>query len=589
MIEVLGMNATFSALASVDPSRFISRFPRQVTGICLAISLCAGSSSLAQSRLPEAKAPQTGDHRAADTERGELSTARQEPLPSKVRKNLARAVRDLEAGQMKDAEKKLANAYQQAPSSGEVNFVYGSFYFRKSEFDRAQAHLMAATKADPQNTQAFTLLGRTQLRSKDYAAAAKTLEEAVRMDPENWNAHNLLAESYLKQNQPQKAKEQAELAVEKSHGASSAAAILLAESNTHLGKKDEAVAILQNYLEKDSSNPESMEVREILTNLKRTDITQAAESQDLSQVLGEMDKLVSAMSPVTSIQTWHPIGVDASQPPVTAGVNCPADQVIEQAGERVKELVDGLSRFDATESMIHEDLDEFGVPKNRTSLKFDYVASITEKKPGVLLVDEYRTWKSRGEDFPDHIATRGLPALAFVFHPELRDNFEMKCEGLGSWNGAATWLVHFQQREDKPHHTQEYVVNGHVFPVSVKGRAWIGADNFQIVRLESDLVRPIPEIQLFSQHWSVDYGPVHFIKQNQELWLPKNADLYFDFLKHRYYRRHTYDHFMLFSVDTEEKRKEPVVPGSEVETQHRPRGFGTILVSQVSPAWLLSQ
>lgn len=254
----------------------------------------------------------------------------------------------------------------------------------------------------------------------------------------------------------------------------------------------------------------------------------------------------------------------------------------------MKELVDGLARFDAIESMLHEDLDEFGVPKNKTSLKFDYIASISEKKPGVLLVDEYRTWKSRAEDFPDHIATRGLPALAFVFHPELRDNFEMKCEGLGSWNGAATWLIHFKQREDKPHHTQEYVVNGHVFPVSIKGRAWITADTFQIMRLESDLVRPIPEIQLYSQHWSVDYGPVRFSKQNEELWLPKSADLYFDFLKHRYFRRHSYDHFMLFSVDTEEKRKEPTVPDPDIETQHKPRGFGTIVISEANPAWLLS-
>jgi len=238
-------------------------------------------------------------------------------------------------------------------------------------------------------------------------------------------------------------------------------------------------------------------------------------------------------------------------------VSCPYDTVIEEAGKRVKALVDGLARFDAIESMLHEDLDEFGIPKTKISLKFDYVASISEKRPGILMVDEYRTWHSAAEDFPDHIATRGLPALAFVFHPDVRDNFEMKCEGLGTWNGAATWLVHFQQREDKPHHTQEYVVNGRVFPVSVKGRAWIAADTFQIVRLESDLVRPIPEIQLFSQHWSVDYGPVRFTRQNEELWLPTKAELYFDFLKHRYFRRHSFDHFMLFSVETEEKRKEP--------------------------------
>jgi len=208
--------------------------------------------------------------------------------------------------------------------------------------------------------------------------------------------------------------------------------------------------------------------------------------------------------------------------------------------------------------MLHVDLDDLGVPRNKISLRFDYVASIRENKPGIILVDEYRTWHSQVEDFPDHIATRGLPALAFVFHPDIRDNFEMTCEGLGTWNGAPTWLVRFQQREDKPHHTQEYVVNHQVFPVSVKGRAWIAADSFQIVRMESDLVQPIPQILLFSQHWSVDYGPVHFPKQNEELWLPTKAELYFNFMKHRYFRRHSFDHFMLFSVDTVEKRKEPV-------------------------------
>jgi len=93
--------------------------------------------------------------------------------------------------------------------------------------------------------------------------------------------------------------------------------------------------------------------------------------------------------------------------------------------------------------------------------------------------------------------------------------------------------------------------------VSMKGRAWIAADTFQIVRLESEMVSPIPEIQLVSEHQIVEYGSVPFPKKKVELWLPKNADLYFDFRRHHYFRRHSFDHFMLFSVDMEEKRKEP--------------------------------
>jgi hypothetical protein len=96
----------------------------------------------------------------------------------------------------------------------------------------------------------------------------------------------------------------------------------------------------------------------------------------------------------------------------------------------------------------------------------------------------------------------------------------------------------------------------------LKGRAWITADNFQIVRIESELVSPVPAIQLVSEQQVVEYGPVPFPKKNLELWLPKSAEIYLDYHKHHYYRRHSYDHYLLFSVDSEEKRKEPKVPQS---------------------------
>jgi hypothetical protein len=55
----------------------------------------------------------------------------------------------------------------------------------------------------------------------------------------------------------------------------------------------------------------------------------------------------------------------------------------------------------------------------------------------------------------------------------------------------------------------------------------------------------------------VDYGPVPFPKKNVELWLPKSAELYFDLRRHHYYRRHSFDHFMLFSVDSTENTPLP--------------------------------
>jgi hypothetical protein len=135
----------------------------------------------------------------------------------------------------------------------------------------------------------------------------------------------------------------------------------------------------------------------------------------------------------------------------------------------------------------------------------------------------------------------------------------MVCEGLGDWHGQASWLVHFRQRDDRPNHMHAYKVGNQIHPVKLKGRAWITADKFQIVRIEAEMVSPMPEIQLLSEHQVVEYGPVPFPKKNTSLWLPKSAEIYFDFRKHRYYRRHSFDHYMLFSTDTDEKRKEPVV------------------------------
>ena len=136
----------------------------------------------------------------------------------------------------------------------------------------------------------------------------------------------------------------------------------------------------------------------------------------------------------------------------------------------------------------------------------------------------------------------------------------MTCEGLGEWHGQPTWLVHFRQRDDRPARIHDYKVGNEVYSLKLKGRAWITADKFQIVRIESELLTGVPQIRLAGEHQVVEYGPVPFTNKNVELWLPKSAEIYLDFRRHRYYRKHSFDHYMLFSVDAQEHRKEPPAP-----------------------------
>ncbi len=189
------------------------------------------------------------------------------------------------------------------------------------------------------------------------------------------------------------------------------------------------------------------------------------------------------------------------------------------------------------------------------------MVSIQEVQHGYLNVEEYRNSGGSPAEFPDGVATNGLPALVLIFHPYNAKNFEMTCEGLARWNGGLAWQVHFKQRTDKPNTIKRYRIgaDGPSYPVALKGRAWISADNYQIVRLETDLVSPVPEIRLVADHSDIEYGPVKFNKSDVQMWLPQSAEVYYDWKGRRIHRRHSFSHYMLFAVDDKQKITVPKV------------------------------
>ena len=220
-----------------------------------------------------------------------------------------------------------------------------------------------------------------------------------------------------------------------------------------------------------------------------------------------------------------PLDVDSQKPNVAAGVNCPAN-ILQLTANPSKQLVDSVSQFSAVEHLVHENISPQGTPRSRENREYNYVVSITDPPQGMLSIQEYRD--SGNLEMPDKITTNGLAVLALAFHPYFRDDFEMRCEGLGDWQGHAAWLVYFRQLDSKPSRLRSYVVNKNFYPVSLKGRAWLSADTYQIIHLETDLVKPIPEIRLNTGtgRQRLSYGPVQFRKHGADLWLPISADMY---------------------------------------------------------------
>ena len=244
-------------------------------------------------------------------------------------------------------------------------------------------------------------------------------------------------------------------------------------------------------------------------------------------------------------------------PTVDGNVPCPTDGLLNGVGEHMAELVANLEKFTAKEQVEHftvEGETQRGSPELRT---FDYVVTVSQNAAGTFMLQEYRNGKDDPDLFPVHVATLGLPGLALLFHPELARDFTFVCEGLGQWGGQAAWQVHFAQRSDRPMRMRSYSVNGRTFHISMEGRAWIDPGSYQVMRLESELAKPIPDIGLAIENIAIDYALVQFRTQQVQIWLPRAAELYVDRRGHRFYRKHTFSDFRVFNVDTAQSVERP--------------------------------
>jgi len=262
------------------------------------------------------------------------------------------------------------------------------------------------------------------------------------------------------------------------------------------------------------------------------------------------------------VPPWPPADVDESIPPVSSSPACSLPQVLSRAGRRVEGLVADLDRFTATEIVQHHKVDKAGRLHDPETRQFDYLVFLSRRPSGFLNVQEYRKGRTRGDEFPDHVATEGTPSLALIFHPKYASNFSFTCEGLGEWHGKPAWQLRFEERDIR-NAMIAMVMGNRTYNFKIRGRAWVLADSFEVARLETDLAETIPSIHLRLDHQSVEYGPVRFPRSKVQIWLPSSTELVMDFQGHRFYRRHTFTDFNLFSVKVDQQISDPRGYGPE--------------------------
>jgi len=268
-------------------------------------------------------------------------------------------------------------------------------------------------------------------------------------------------------------------------------------------------------------------------------------------------------SPGSESATFSPEAVSLADSRVIATrasdlPSCPLQEVLGRASKRLEEFVENVNRITATEVLEHQRLNKNGKILEKERHQFNYVAVIEEVGPGALNVDEYRDGAvGANAGFPHDIASVGMPSLAMIFHPYHLTEFEMSCQRRGVWQEHSVWLVDFRQRKDRPARISSLRSGFKAFPVLLKGTAWIDTENYQILHLETDLLEPILQAKLLTEHQALDYGPVQFADRKISMWLPLQAEIYLDSGGRRFRHRHTYSRYQVFSVDVGQKIGSP--------------------------------
>lgn len=483
-----------------------------------------------------------------------------------AQKDLNKALEAIREEKPEEARKYLEKLSHSAPGNPDVNFLWGVYWSTKNDQAKAKSYWEKAIQIYPRHAYSLSALAQIAVRDGDLPSAISHLSKAVEAEPSSWRYEEQLANAYLLNKEYEKAQIHAEHAIQLGKDRAIRAQLILLQALVQRDDKARAVKILQSLLDSRPSDLHAAAASPSIDPLQQAESSRPAAQATASSAASPTTpappsasaaSIVAELSPLTK---WMPPDVDESMPAVEPGVACPLPRIQAEAAKRVHDFIESVNKITATEKLENELLNRSGLPSQREFRSFNYVVGIQEVSKGIWDVEEFRNGAVDPEMFPQHIATNGLPSLVLIFHPDYKDDFEVTCEGLSAWGGGLAWQVHFRQRPDKPSRLRGYNLAGRTTPVPLRGRAWIAADTFQVIRLETDIISPLPQIQLKAEHITVDYGPVAFHKYNANMWLPQTAELYFDFKGRRMHRRHQFSNYLLFAVDEKEKISDPKMP-----------------------------
>ena len=480
-------------------------------------------------------------------------------LAPKAQKEIQHALDDLQHGQVQSSMKHTQQAIRIAPDNPYVQYVMGLTYALNKQFKEARPFLEKSVSADSKQPLALTMLGTVCYRLGDDAAAVRALSKAVQLDSTLWKAEWTLAIAYLGEKKYAEAREHAEQAIKIGKDKAEQAQLALAQALGGLGEREQAAKLFDQFAAAHPNDPNAANAVKWAEIMRQPPFKMTA-SGPVPSALPPGFEMGMAPEPPVEIPPradWAPPDIDAVKPFVISGATCPLEQVLKAAGQNAEQFVSTLEEFSATEEFQAIEMKRGGALDKPSAQAYNYFVFVEHVNPTVFHLDEVREQNSQSAKLSARLSDLGVPGLALAFHPAIQGDLEWQCEGLGKWNDQPAWVVHFQQRDDRPNVLALFTTPSHSYSMPLKGRAWVSEQSGGILHLDTDLVSEIKPVDLKREHFSIDYKLVSFPKRNVDLWLPESVDTYIQYQGHFLHQYHHFDNFKLFWVGATQKIGDP--------------------------------
>jgi len=374
--------------------------------------------------------------------------------------------------------------------------------------EHAAGYFSEALKFAPQDPLALQELGRSQLLIQNWPAADEDLGKAI------------------------------------AAGAKPAARLLRVQSLLGEGKFQAAGKEMSQYLNGRDVKTMPIDVRKLWMQIEDHEKLEAA----------------YAKSKPTLDYLHHP------PPNLIKGLVPIADQkeldlILNSVGTTVAQFFANFPNTSSLEQIHQEKLRRKDKVGTTLDQKFRYLCFAPAETYGPRF-EEYRSDLAGSQAVPQglgdgYMLTSGFASVSLIFHPLYQSQSEFRYLGLQRVNGRDAYVIAFAQQPAKARLNGTFNSGSMSMPTFSQGLAWIDPQSYEVIRLRTDLLKTLPEMNLETETTDITYGEVHFRDLPTGFWLPQEVTVSVDWNGKHLRNQHRYSEFRVFSVAATEKQGKP--------------------------------